>query len=102
MEWEGPQFDVVLIVDTLHHWIVNFEPITEQQGPVCRWTIRHDRRGHTRSFADLHALFDDTGIAVMKSDEIRFGPIATRAILAVPEQFGDHKREDSDVEMHNG
>jgi len=118
--WEGPQFDVVLIVDTLHHLgeaeckgllttvaslaqyrIVSFVPIAEQHGPVGRWIIRHDRGEHMRSLADLHALFDDTGIAVMKSDEIRLGPIATRAILGVPEQVEDRKRKDSDVEMHN-
>jgi 2-polyprenyl-3-methyl-5-hydroxy-6-metoxy-1,4-benzoquinol methylase len=117
---ECPRTDVVLIVDALHHLsdavckdllknagslaryrIVSFEPIREQRGPIGRWIIQHDRGKHMRSLANLHALFSDTGIALTESEEIRLGPICTRAILGMPLQPDDSKRQYSGLEMHN-
>jgi SAM-dependent methyltransferase len=100
---EGRRFDLVLMVDFLHHLphsaalsvlttaaelcsghVVSLEPVTEQANRVGRWFIEHDRGEHMRPHADLLALFERTGLRVEADEGLRLGPIATRAIRSVP------------------
>jgi SAM-dependent methyltransferase len=100
---EGERFDLVLMVDFLHHLpdpaaasvlttarklaaghVVSLEPVTEQHNRAGRWFIDHDRGEHMRQHADLLALFAAAGLHVEADEELRLGPIATRAIRSVP------------------
>jgi SAM-dependent methyltransferase len=100
---EGERFDLVLMVDFLHHLsdevavsvlgtardlaaghIVSLEPVTEQENRVGRWFIENDRGEHMRAHAQLLALFDAALLAVEAEEPLRLGPIATRAIRSVP------------------
>jgi SAM-dependent methyltransferase len=100
---EGERFDLVLMVDFLHHLpdeaavsvlrtagelttghVVSLEPVTEQGNRVGRWFIEHDRGEHMRPHGELLALFGAAGLAVEADDPLRLGPIATRAIRSVP------------------
>ena len=100
---EGERFDLVLMVDFLHHLadedaasvlrtagdlaggpVVSLEPVTEQANRVGRWFIDNDRGEHMRPHADLLALFDRAGLRVEADEPLRLGPIATRAIRSVP------------------
>lgn len=102
---EDVRFDVVLMVDFLHHIadeqcrkllrvvsrltrqnVVSFEPITFQPHQIGRWIIEHDRGNHIRPLDDLHALFQDSDLQIIESMELQLGPINTRAILARPRQ----------------
>jgi SAM-dependent methyltransferase len=99
---EGERFDLVLMVDFLHHLpdeaaasvlrtggelatghVVSLEPVTEQANPVGRWFIEHDRGEHMRPHGQLLELFDDAGLRLQADDPLRLGPIATRAIRSV-------------------
>ncbi len=72
---EGERFDLVLMVDFLHHLpdeaavsvlttarelasgaVVSLEPVTEQRNRVGRWFIDHDRGEHMRPHADRCSL----------------------------------------------
>jgi SAM-dependent methyltransferase len=98
---EGERFDLVLMVDFLHHLpddaavkvletargvatgaVVSFEPVTEQANRVGRWFIEHDRGEHMRPHESLLALFERAGLGVEADELLRLGPIATRAIRA--------------------
>jgi SAM-dependent methyltransferase len=100
---QGERFDLVLMVDFLHHLpdetaesvlatarqltsgrVVVLEPVTEQHNRVGRWFIENDRGEHMRAHASLLSLFDRAGLAVEADEELRLGPIATRAIRSVP------------------
>ena len=103
---EGERFDLVLMVDFLHHLpddaavkvletarelasgaVVSLEPVTEQGNRVGRWFIEHDRGEHMRPHAALLALFERADVRIDADEQLRLGPIATRAIrsaLAVP------------------
>lgn len=100
---EGERFDLVLMVDFLHHLgdddvvsvlhtagelagghVVSLEPVTEQANRVGRWFIDNDRGEHMRPHADLLALFADAALRVEIDEPLRLGPIATRAIRSVP------------------
>lgn len=100
---EKARFDVVLMVDFLHHipddiakkilrtsselatkYIICFEPILEQSNVIGRLIINNDRGDHIRSLDELHELFHDTGCKIIESSEIWLGPIRSRAILAIP------------------
>lgn len=100
---EGERFDLVLMVDFLHHLpdgaavsvlttagelaagrVVSLEPVTEQANRVGRWFIDHDRGEHMRPHADLLALFEQAGLRIESDEPLRLGPIATRAIRSVP------------------
>ena len=99
---EGERFDVVLMVDFLHHLpdedaasvlgtarrltsgpVVVLEPVTEQHSRVGRWFIDNDRGEHMRDYSSLLALFERSGLAVEADEELRLGAIATRAIRSV-------------------
>jgi 2-polyprenyl-3-methyl-5-hydroxy-6-metoxy-1,4-benzoquinol methylase len=108
---EDRQFDLVLMVDFLHHIsdedcirlldvtaqlakkaVVSFEPVSYQPNPLGKWIVGHDRGNYVRSLERLHALFDASRLRIEKSVEMRLGPINTRAILARPPSHhdGDH------------
>jgi 2-polyprenyl-3-methyl-5-hydroxy-6-metoxy-1,4-benzoquinol methylase len=103
---EHAKFDLVLMVDFLHHipddvcaelletgsqlankHVVSFEPITWQPNPVGRWIVEHDRGDHVRSLEKLHRLFEESPLTMTKSVELRLGPINTRAIIARPSKL---------------
>jgi SAM-dependent methyltransferase len=96
----GAQFDVVLLVDFLHHvpddasvnilkngrrlarqYVVSFEPVLEQTNPAGRWIIAHDRGDYIRPLAALHGLFRAADLAITASLHLPLGVISTRAIL---------------------
>jgi SAM-dependent methyltransferase len=100
---EGERFDLVLMVDFLHHLpddraesvlgtarqlargrVVVLEPVIEQHNRVGRWFIDNDRGEHMRAHASLLSLFERAGFAVEADEELRLGPIATRAIRSAP------------------
>ena len=100
---EGERFELVLMVDFLHHVrdetaesvlgtarqltserVVVLEPVTEQHNRLGRWFIDNDRGEHMRPHASLLSLFDRAGLAVEADEELRLGPIATRAIRSAP------------------
>jgi SAM-dependent methyltransferase len=97
---EKSRFDMVLLVDFLHHladehaikiltmasqlagkWVVNFEPLTHQTNPVGRWIVNHDQGHYMRPLDDLLDLYARAGVTITKSEELRLGPITTRALL---------------------
>lgn len=98
---EERTFELALMVDFLHHLsdaecvqllrasgrlarnhVVSFEPVTYQPHPVGRWIVEHDRGEHPRPLDALHHLFEEAGLEIAKSVELRLGPINTRAIMA--------------------
>ena len=100
---EGERFDLVLMVDFLHHLtdaaavsvlrtardlatgpVVALEPVTEQANRVGRWFIENDRGEHMRPHGALLALFEAAELAVEADEPLRLGPIATRAVRSVP------------------
>jgi SAM-dependent methyltransferase len=100
---EGEHFDLVLMVDFLHHLpneaaagvlrtarelaaghVVSLEPVTEQANRVGRWFIENDRGEHMRPHAHLLDLFRDAGLRLEDDEPLTLGPIATRAIRSVP------------------
>jgi SAM-dependent methyltransferase len=100
---EGERFDLVLMVDFLHHLAdeaaisvlrtagelarghaVSLEPVTEQASRVGRWFIDNDRGEHMRPHVDLLALFHAAGLPIQADEPLRLGPIATRAIRSGP------------------
>jgi SAM-dependent methyltransferase len=97
---ENKTFDLVLMVDFLHHLcdadavailreaarlsaghVVNFEPVKRQTNPVGQWIIDHDRGHYIRPLDDLHGLYERAGLSVRRSDPLYLGPILTRAVL---------------------
>ena len=100
---ETERFDIVLMVDFVHHLpdgiaesvlatarelasgrIVVLEPVREQHNRVGRWFVDHDRGAHMRPHAALLALLERAGVTVEADEELRLGPIATRAIRSAP------------------
>jgi SAM-dependent methyltransferase len=99
----GASFDIVLLVDFLHHIsdrealtllqtaarlargsVVNLEPIPDQTNVVGDWIVRHDRGQHVRPLARLRDLFALSGLRIVECQGLRLGPIDTVAILARP------------------
>jgi SAM-dependent methyltransferase len=107
---ENHRFDVVIMVDFLHHipdqtcvellrtaqkmagrYVVSFEPVTEQSHPLGKWIVDNDRGDHVRPLNDLQRLFEIAEIPISKSLPLRLGPINTRVILCkmpVPAEKG--------------
>ena len=100
---EGEQFDIVLMVDFLHHIpdgdvikllhtasrlatraVISLEPVTEQNNPLGAWFIRNDRGMYMRSTDSLFALFNNSasGLNSLRSQPLQLGPISTYAIFA--------------------
>jgi SAM-dependent methyltransferase len=101
LEAERQVFDIVLMVDFLHHldddlcenllataarlsrhYVISLEPVQEQQSRLGRWIIDHDRGDHMRSLARYHTLFERSPLSIERSEELHLGPINTRAVLA--------------------
>jgi SAM-dependent methyltransferase len=97
------RFDVVLMVDFLHHLpskecgeilgaaariargsIVCFEPVLEQTNPIGRWFIKHDRGEHIRSSQQTLDLMRKAGITVIQQQMLTLGPLNSLAVLASP------------------
>jgi SAM-dependent methyltransferase len=100
LEAEQRTFDIVLMVDFLHHlddtscesllataarlsrrYVISLEPVSEQHNRLGRWIIDHDRGDHMRPLAAYHALLERSPLTVERSEELRLGPINTRAVL---------------------
>jgi 2-polyprenyl-3-methyl-5-hydroxy-6-metoxy-1,4-benzoquinol methylase len=105
---ERSTFDVVLMVDFLHHipdeqcvrlldiasrlagqYVVSFEPITNQYSPIGQWIVDHDQGNYVRPLGGLHHLFEQSRLEIVESTELRLGPINSRAIMARPPRSGD-------------
>jgi SAM-dependent methyltransferase len=100
LEGESRRFDIVLMVDFLHHLddptcvsllqtaarlsrrhVISLEPVTEQYNRIGRWIIDHDRGDHMRSLSSYRELLESSPMVVERSEELRLGPINTRATL---------------------
>jgi SAM-dependent methyltransferase len=101
LEVERRTFDLVLMVDLLHHlddatcagllrsaaqlsrrYVISLEPVAEQHGRVGQWIIDHDRGDHMRSVAAYHMLFEQSPLIVERGEDLLLGPIRTLAVLA--------------------
>jgi SAM-dependent methyltransferase len=100
---DGASFDIVLMVDFLHHVsdqeaqglletvgrlarrsIVSFEPVPDQTNPLGSWIVRHDRGHYVRRLERLRELFAASGLPLVECDRLRLGPIDTVALLGRP------------------
>jgi hypothetical protein len=100
---DGSRFDIVLMVDVLHHLseeagagllelasdlseshIVSFEPVNDQSNPLGQWFIDHDRGRYIYSLDELHAMFEASPLTIVESIPLQLGFINSRAILAKP------------------
>jgi SAM-dependent methyltransferase len=100
---EQQTFDVVLMVDLLHHLdeptcdgllataarltgrhLVSYEPVPEQFNRAGQWIVDHDRGDFVRPLTHLNALFERSPFEVVREQDILLGPIRLRAILASP------------------
>jgi SAM-dependent methyltransferase len=98
---EQRSFDLVLMVDLLHHLdektcaellatvarltrrdVVSFEPIPEQRNRAGQWIVDHDRGDFVRPLAELQALFAASPLDLTREQDIMLGPIRLRATLA--------------------
>ncbi len=98
---EDAQFDLVLMVDFLHHipdgacvnllntaarlargYVVSFEPVTEQRNRMGTWLVENDRGNFVRPLEGLHRMFHDSELTVIESFNIQLGTTGTQAILA--------------------
>jgi 2-polyprenyl-3-methyl-5-hydroxy-6-metoxy-1,4-benzoquinol methylase len=99
--WQEQQtFDIVLMVDFLHHipdaacveilqkagklangHVASFEPLKTQSNPLGRWIVNHDRGQYMRPLDELNGLFAAAGLSITRTAELRIGPITTRANL---------------------
>lgn len=104
---EKKKFDVVLLVDVLHHLsddqceqllrdaarvcdkhIVNFEPLKEQPHPIGRWRVNNDLGGYMRSVSELDKLFECAALEVQKTEVERVGFEDLRSTLLRPSLSG--------------
>jgi 2-polyprenyl-3-methyl-5-hydroxy-6-metoxy-1,4-benzoquinol methylase len=105
---EESQFDVVLMVDFLHHLadddcvevlrvasriakraVVSFEPVIQQANPVGRWIVDHDRGQFVRPLGELHRLFRSSGLSIDQHRPLMLGPVRTEAVLCRPARRAD-------------
>jgi SAM-dependent methyltransferase len=97
---EGRRFDLVLMVDFLHHipddgavellgkakavsagHVASFEPVLGQTNPLGRWIVANDRGHFIRPLATLQGLFTRAGLSLTRSTGLDIGPLRTHAIL---------------------
>jgi len=100
---DGSRFDIVLMVDVLHHlsevagagllelagdlsekYIVSFEPVKDQTNPFGQWFIDHDRGRYIYAYEELIEMFENSPLTVVESIPLKLGFINSRAILAKP------------------
>src|SRR5215208_5908063 len=100
---EGSRFDLVLMVDLLHHLpeadciallqvasriarrgVLSFEPIVQQSNLLGQWIIDHDRGDFVRPLGELHRLFQQAGLQIDRNRPLMLGPIRTEAVLCRP------------------
>ena len=96
---EGQRFDVVLLVDFLHHLsdeqavgllkvaaviargcVISFEPVLAQTNFVGRWLVANDRGHYMRPLEALEKLFEKAELPITESRPLPLGPLGTRAI----------------------
>jgi 2-polyprenyl-3-methyl-5-hydroxy-6-metoxy-1,4-benzoquinol methylase len=100
---EESRFDVVLMVDFLHHLpdddcigllrvasriatraVLSFEPVVQQPNPLGQWVIDHDRGRFVRPLVELHRLFLRAGLRIDRQQSLMLGPVRTEALLCRP------------------
>ena len=99
---ESRTFDLVLMVDFLHHLsdeectrllscaarlgrrVAIFDQISEQSNPISRWIVAHDRGAYVRPLNRLTDLISGAGLTIEDSRRVMIGPIVGQAILARP------------------
>ena len=98
---KGEKFDIVLMVDFLHHisdkdcifilkaagelseeYIINFEPLLEQDSFVGKWLIKLDRGEDIRTLESLYELYEKANLEIVKNKELTIGTSKSIAILA--------------------
>ena len=67
-------------------YIINFEPVLEQNNPLGKIIIDNDRGDFIRSDKNLENLYKDSNCKILNSMELKLGPLKSRAILACPEK----------------
>lgn len=99
----GRRFDVVLMVDFLHHLsdaeclsvlrdsrllakgrVILFEPVKNQDNPLGQWLIDGDRGRFMRPESAILKLLADASLSVTENLPVRIGPMVGRGILAAP------------------
>jgi len=99
---DATTYDVVLIVDALHHLsdeelatllatvrkvgrhATVFEPVPHQTNRLGGWIVGHDRGAHVRPEAELLGFFERAGLRIARNQPLDLGPISTIAVLAEP------------------
>lgn len=98
---EGDRFDLVLLIDFLHHLddaacghvldvasalalrhVVVLDPVRDQVNRLGRWFIDNDRGEHMRTLDQLDELLRGGLGTIERSVPVRLGSIQTRAYLA--------------------
>lgn len=100
---EGEMFDIVLLVDILHHipdepvvkllntasklarrCVINFEPITEQTNALGTWLIENDRGDYIRPLNELFGLYarPEANVSILRSQPIKAGPLTGRTLFS--------------------
>lgn len=100
---EKTMFDVILIVDLLHHlndsecadllrasaqmtkkYLIIFEDVLKKEmSLVLKWFIKHDKGSYFRYIDDLNKLFRSGGYKVLENREVRMGYLSTHFILCI-------------------
>lgn len=101
---QDKKFDIVLMVDILHHitdgqcerllttvskiatrHIVSFEPVADQTNALGRQLIKSDRGKNMRSVKELHQLFHQTDLDILKENGLQHGMVyKTVGFLCTP------------------
>jgi SAM-dependent methyltransferase len=111
------RFDLVLMVDFLHHLgdaeciellttsarlarraLVSLEPVAEQSRRLGAWIVEHDRGDHMRPLERYEGLFGRAGLEIERSEPLMLGPISTRVVICRPPGSG-HEKADSEVAL---
>lgn len=97
LESEKAMFDVILIVDVLHHldddtcidllkassrltkkYLVNYDVVLgEKVNTIQRWFMRHDNGANFRYLDEFNKLFPKSGYKIIKSQDINLGYLST-------------------------
>ena len=102
---EKESFDIVLMVDVLHHipddlckallkkssklskvYIINFEPVHEQDSFLGKWLVRQDRGDHIRKTNEFLKLYEEPGLEIIQKKNLVIGPLKSIVILSKPKK----------------